>query len=188
MNFSDFDELSFLQELEEFLGKIEEREGLLSKEDLLRLEKELGYLKVITEKLLKNIIRLLNVLQQKKKENKENNEFLEEKIYERIPKGETTPGNAYVIPILETLYELGGKGEVKEILSILEIKMKGILKEKDYEVHRSGDIRWVNNARWCRLKLIYAGFLRKNSPRGIWELSEEGYKYIQEYLRQKGNG
>ncbi len=188
MNLSEFEELSFLQELENFLGKIEGGETSISEEDLLKIERAIQDLRVITENILKIINRLLYILEQKKKKERENIKILEEKIYERAFQGEITSQSAYVIPILETLYELGGKGEVKEILSIMEMKMKEILKEKDYEVNKSGEIRWINNARWCRLKLVQDGLLRKNSPKGVWELSEEGYKYIQEYLSHKGNG
>lgn len=109
MNLSEFEELSFLQELENFLGKIEGGETSISEEDLLKIERAVQDLRVITENILQIINRLLYILEQKKKKERENIKILEEKIYERAFQGEITSQSAYVIPILETLYELGEK-------------------------------------------------------------------------------
>lgn len=54
MNLSEFEELSFLQELENFLGKIEGGETSISEEDLLKIERAVQDLRVITEKIFKN--------------------------------------------------------------------------------------------------------------------------------------
>ena len=32
---------------------------------------------------------------------------------------------------------------------------------------------WQNNAKWERFQMIQEGLLRRGSPRGIWELSED---------------
>lgn len=182
--FEDFEGLSFLQELEEFLNKIEEK-NVISKEDLLKIEEDIKNLKVITEKILKIINDLLYIVEKQKREEKEDVNISRKILFKKLPKDTMTPQDFYIIPILETLYELGGRGEVKKILSVLETKMKGILKEVDYEIDNSGTIRWIHNVHWCRLKLVHNGLLKKDSPRGIWELSEEGYKYIQEYLKHR---
>lgn len=68
--------------------------------------------------------------------------------------------------------------------------MKDILTSWDYEYLPSGkDIRWRNKTQWARLYLVRKGLLKKNSPHGIWELSEEGYKYIVGLMKKdKGDG
>jgi hypothetical protein len=100
----------------------------------------------------------------------------------RMTKGERTPRQAFRIPILESLMELGGKGEVDDILKKVEIKMKQVLKAVDYEKLSSGVmIRWQNTAQWERYVMVQDGLLRSDSPRGIWEITEEGKRYLQNY-------
>ncbi|MBA7491733.1 hypothetical protein ES702_02281 [subsurface metagenome] len=90
-------------------------------------------------------------------------------------KGRTRQG-LYRLPILEALIEMGGRGAVQDVLNIVKDKMKQILKPIDYEEISSG-IRWQNTAQWERLKMVKENLLRPNSPRGIWEITEEGHKF-----------
>ncbi|MEM1574193.1 MAG: winged helix-turn-helix domain-containing protein [Candidatus Methanomethylicaceae archaeon] len=167
------------------MNKIEEREETISKEDLLKIERDIKNLKNTIERIFKIVNKLLYIIEKNKERHEEIIDVLEKRSFKKLPKGIITPQMAYKIPILETLYELEGRGEVKQILSILEIKMKGILRDIDYEIDNSGVVRWAHNAQWCRLKLVHEGLLKKDSPKGIWELSEEGYKFIEEYLKNK---
>ena len=70
--------------------------------------------------------------------------------------------------------ELGGKAEVREVMRHLESKMKSYLKPIDFEKLKSGQIRWKNTAQWTRNELASDGYLSKNSPRGLWEITERG--------------
>lgn len=102
--------------------------------------------------------------------------------YPRRTKGERTLRQAFRIPILEALMELGGKGETDEILKKVEIKMRDILKPVDYEKLSSGImIRWQNTAQWERYVMVQDGLLRSDSPRGIWEITEEGKSFLENY-------
>lgn len=66
--------------------------------------------------------------------------------------------------------------------------MKDILTPYDYEYLKSGrSIRWENRAQWARLDLVHKGLLKKGSQHGIWELSENGYKYVLEVKKQEQN-
>ena len=89
-----------------------------------------------------------------------------------------TPENAYRVPILESIEELGGSAPVADILTRVERKMRHILKNIDYERLDSGDIRWRNTARWCRNTMIMEGLLRNDSPHGVWEITEAGKAYL----------
>jgi len=40
------------------------------------------------------------------------------------------------------------------------------------------DIRWRNTAMWVRLEMVKAGYLSNQSPRGVWEITDEGKKYL----------
>jgi len=103
-----------------------------------------------------------------------------------VSKGKRTPRQAFRIPILEALVELGGKGETDEILEKVERKMKHILKSVDYEKLPSGVmIRWQNTAQWERYMMVQDGLLRSDSPKGIWEITEKGRKFLEDSKRQR---
>jgi len=98
-----------------------------------------------------------------------------------VSKGEKTPCQTFRIPILEALVELGGKGKIDEILEKVERKMKHILKSVDYEKLPSGEqVRWQNTAQWERYNMVQDGLLRSDSPKGIWEITEKGRKFLED--------
>lgn len=51
----------------------------------------------------------------------------------RLPRGNGTPQPDFFQPILETLVDLGGSGQVREILTGVRGRMDGVLREVDYE-------------------------------------------------------
>ena len=93
--------------------------------------------------------------------------------------GEVTSQPAYTIPLLESLAELGGSGKMSDVLDKVQIKMKDKLKPKDYELLTGGAIRWRNQVQWQRNNLKDEGYIKKDSPRGIWEITDEGRKYCE---------
>lgn len=99
----------------------------------------------------------------------------------RIQRGERTPQKAYRIPILSALKNLGGQGRIGDVLSIMEREMQNILNPVDYGYLPNGrDIRWKNAAAFERNQMITDGLLSPNSPRGIWEITDLGRKYLEE--------
>jgi len=115
---------------------------------------------------------------------------------ERVPgelkqknkKGMRTPEREFIIPILESLIGLGGKGKVNEVLSLVFEKMKNKLRSYDLEKIPSGEIRWRNTARWARKMMIQEGLLEPNSPSGIWEVTDKGREYyLQNVEKLKSN-
>lgn len=97
-------------------------------------------------------------------------------------KGLITPQEDYCKPILEVLVEMGGKGKTKAVLDRVGEKMKATLKPIDYESHKSNDkqIRWRNTAQWARNKMVNTdGRMKKDSPNGVWEISEKGRKWLE---------
>lgn len=98
----------------------------------------------------------------------------------RLPKGERLPQSAYYRPILESLYELGGRGRVGEVLAIVERKVKSALRDVDRQyLNSGGEVRWRNTAQWARLELVKRGLLRSDSERGVWELTAAGVRQVQ---------
>ncbi len=91
-----------------------------------------------------------------------------------------TPVKIFVIPLLESLEELGGKAKSAEVIKKVHSKMKDKLTKNDYELlPKKREIRWVNTLRWTRQYLININLLKSDSFYGIWEISENGREYLQ---------
>jgi len=60
--------------------------------------------------------------------------------------------------------------------------MNGVLRDVDYQPLASDPElpRWRNAAQWARNSMVQEGLLRDDSPRGIWEISEAGKRWLQE--------
>jgi len=92
----------------------------------------------------------------------------------RTPSGVLLPESQYIVPLLETLHERGGSAHVGEVISAVGEKLGSRLTELDRSHLRSGGLRWQSRIQFVRLRLLERGLLKRNSPRGVWELSEEG--------------
>lgn len=75
--------------------------------------------------------------------------------------------------IIDALKVLGGSGTNVEVLKIIEERMKDNLLPGDFEKRSRGMLVWKNNVHWERNSMREEGILRSDSPRGMWELSEE---------------
>lgn len=94
-----------------------------------------------------------------------------------------TPQSDFTFPILEALFEMGGSGRMSEVIDRVQIKMKDKLTSKDLEKLPSGTaVRWINRVQWERQRLKMDGYLKKDSPFGIWELTDEGKKLYTKLL------
>jgi hypothetical protein len=49
---------------------------------------------------------------------------------------------------------------------------------RDYEVLDMGEVRWQNRARFARLRMKEQGLISSDSPRGIWEITAEGRRHL----------
>jgi hypothetical protein len=90
-----------------------------------------------------------------------------------------TPIQAYWKPILQTLVELGGRGRRRRVVDTVGEKMKGILTKADYgKLPHSGYTRWTNRVAWQASNMRRDGHIRNDSPRGIWEITDAGRKWL----------
>lgn len=98
----------------------------------------------------------------------------------RLPRGMRTPQEAYYRPILNALVNLGGSARMNDVLIMVEQMMKETLKDVDYEpLASTPDMpRWRNAAQWARQAMIEEGLLKADSPRGFWEISENGREWL----------
>ena len=88
--------------------------------------------------------------------------------------GAKLPQKEFRAPILIALHQLGGRGSKKEVTDAVLPQVSGRLKEADFVMMDTGEKRWENAVAWERSDLTKEGYLRNDSPRGIWELSAQG--------------
>ncbi len=93
-----------------------------------------------------------------------------------------TPEDAFRWPILEALVELGGKATIGEVLDLVEKKMSAKLTKHDLEPLPSDpkSIRWRITARWCRKTMVDEGLMKRDSPHGLWEISDLGRRALKD--------
>jgi hypothetical protein len=96
----------------------------------------------------------------------------------RAAPGTLLPESEYEIPILRSLDERGGRAPSREIVEAVGRALGDKLTELDRQPLKSGDIRWENRTAFVRLRLIERGELVKHSPRGTWEISDDGRKRL----------
>jgi len=77
-------------------------------------------------------------------------------------------------PIVDSLKELGGSGNVGEIID-LAIDKLNIAETEQQETLKNGESKVRNQAQWARLYLVKGGFL-SSSSRGVWSLTEKAFK------------
>jgi hypothetical protein len=93
--------------------------------------------------------------------------------------GEVTPHAPYVRPILQTLCELGGKGQKATVIRRVGELMAATLNDQDRKPLAGGEMTWENKAGWTRKALVAAGMLSEDSPHGIWEITESGRQWLE---------
>lgn len=107
-------------------------------------------------------------------------QIVSKRFFGRRKSEEITSQEDYCIHILSVLVEMGGSGKTKDVIVNVGEKMKGILKPKDYEktATRTKELRWENNTRWARQRMVDDGRMKNDSTSGIWEISAQGREWL----------
>ena len=101
----------------------------------------------------------------------------------RLKKGLLMRQDEYELPILDALEELGGSAPMSEVKEGVERHLKDRFNQFDLALMKDDTIRWVNRMQFARLDLRNKGDLKADSPRGIWELSDQGRSRLQEWRK-----
>lgn len=96
----------------------------------------------------------------------------------RAPTGTILREEEYETPLLHVLANRGGSGPAGEVIDALGKQLDGKLMDRDLERLNSGRVRWQNRAQFVRLRLVEIGDLKQDSPRGLWEISDQGRKRL----------
>ena len=96
---------------------------------------------------------------------------------QRLNRGLRTPQTEYREPILAVLAKMGGEGRVGDVLAEVHQIMKPRLTQYDHKPLPSNPkmSRWYNAAQWCRNDLANEGLISRDTPRGIWRLTDGGW-------------
>jgi len=93
-------------------------------------------------------------------------------------KGELTPQGEFWRSMLQALVEMGGQGSRQEVHKAVERKMKDRLKPADYELNRDGTTKWSKAVDYQRLAMVREGLMARNTPRGIWKITDQGRQWL----------
>jgi len=89
-----------------------------------------------------------------------------------------TPRDAFRLPILQALVEMDGRGARTHIFARLHEMMKHQLREHDLASVPSGSVRWHGKAQSARQAMVREGLISRDSPYGIWEITEDGRTFL----------
>jgi hypothetical protein len=96
----------------------------------------------------------------------------------RAPAGSLLPEHEYELPILRALQQEGGRAPAREVIAAAGEELAAKLTERDRETLATGAFRWENRAQFTRLRLKERGLIETGSPRGVWEISEQGKAFL----------
>jgi len=101
----------------------------------------------------------------------------------RAPSASIAPYAAYERAILQAIAERGGSAPRPVVIDAVGEVLGDSLTALDRARMHSGQVRWHARATSARQKLVQRGFVKANSPRGLWELTRAG---VEELRRQEG--
>lgn len=96
----------------------------------------------------------------------------------RVPAGSLLPESEYIVPILKVLKAHGGSAASRDVTDEVGAIVKDRLLPMDHDLNESGEVRWKSRVQFTRLRMKERRLLKDNSPRGIWEISDAGLKYL----------
>ena len=94
----------------------------------------------------------------------------------RVPKGVLLPVSEYNNPLLAALLEMGGSGPTSAVIAKVGDRLRHMLTPLDRAKYGTGGVRWENRVQFSRLRLVEAGMIEKDSPKGTWQLTDLGRK------------
>lgn len=93
---------------------------------------------------------------------------------DRAPRGSLLPEEQYESAILRYLARTGGAATAKDVAAAVEEALGSRFSALERTKLRSGGVRWHSRLHFVRLHLVSRGLLANGSPRGTWELTQQG--------------
>jgi hypothetical protein len=103
----------------------------------------------------------------------------------RANHGELLPESEYELPILDVLARSpNGASSARRVTQEVGERLRKRLSPLDFQKLPSGaGVRWENRVAFTRLRLVERGLLEKDSPRGIWEITDAGREHLRKSKR-----
>lgn len=98
----------------------------------------------------------------------------------RAASGTLLPENRYELPLLRALVNAGGRAPYRELVDAVGQELKDELMPADLDNLNSGSVRWQSRLQFVRLRLIERGLLAKDTPRGVWGITDAGRQALEE--------
>ena len=72
---------------------------------------------------------------------------------------------------------------MNDVLDKIGIRMSHKLNTYDHQPLPSDPtiLRWRNTAQWARAAMVKEGLLSANSPRGVWEITDGGRRFLEQH-------
>lgn len=94
-----------------------------------------------------------------------------------------------MLVLMASLEHLGGRSTKEKVLSFVYHNAFLHLSDKDIDYTESSvEPRWQNELAWARKDAVEHRYLRRGSPRGVWELSEKGRERLSQYRERVRSG
>jgi restriction endonuclease Mrr len=78
---------------------------------------------------------------------------------------------------------MSGRGRRERVIDLVGKKMKDIFTPADSKkLPESKYIRWENRVAWQASNMRREGYIKKDSPRGIWEITDAGRKWLDDNI------
>jgi Mrr N-terminal domain len=96
----------------------------------------------------------------------------------RASPGSILPEREYWVPILSILDRAGGAMPANDVIEEVGRRLHDRLSRRDFEELHMGEVRWRNRTRFARLRMKERGLLNEAAPRGLWEMTDAGRRYL----------
>jgi hypothetical protein len=97
----------------------------------------------------------------------------------RASPGSILPEREYWVPILSILDGAGGSLPANDAIEEVGRRLMGRFNDRDFEELHMGEVRWRNRTRFARLRMKEQGLLNEAAPRGVWEITSAGRRYLE---------
>jgi hypothetical protein len=97
---------------------------------------------------------------------------------DRMRPGDLLDRKVYDLRILKVLDSMGGSGYAPDVVEAVGKLVETQLTPNDWLKSKSRVVRWKNRVAWRRFNLVQMGLLERKSPRGTWEISDEGRRAL----------
>lgn len=98
----------------------------------------------------------------------------------KLKRGLITPKNQFfVLLILQALVELGGAARRADVIDKVEKLMSKKINNSDDQLPNNRT-NWQQQADFARLTMVKKKLLSPKSPKGVWEITDKGRKFLEQ--------